>query len=83
MKLIFKRPSTELLAIIYKEPNMYIDSKTLNIKTQTQFCIDKKGSLSHWGFSSEQWVIHAFFYKEPVYKEPTCRRPKYLKNLYY
>ena len=24
-----------------------------------------------------------FFYKEPVYKEPTCRRPKYLKNLYY
>ena len=27
--------------------------------------------------------VHAFFYKEPVYKEPTCRRPKYLKNLYY
>ena len=27
--------------------------------------------------------LHAFFYKEPVYKEPTCRRPKYLKNLYY
>ena len=24
-----------------------------------------------------------FCYKEPVYKEPTCRRPKYLKNLYY
>ena len=28
-------------------------------------------------------TLHAFFYKEPVYKEPTCRRPKYLKNLYY
>ena len=27
--------------------------------------------------------LHAYFYKEPVYKEPTCRRPKYLKNLYY
>ena len=25
--------------------------------------------------------IHAFFYKEPLYKEPTCGRPKYLKNL--
>ena len=24
-----------------------------------------------------------FFYKEPVYKEPTCRRPKYKKNVYY
>ena len=24
-----------------------------------------------------------FFYEEPVYKEPTGRRPKYLKNLYY
>ena len=30
-----------------------------------------------------QFNIHAFFYKEPVYKEPTCRRPNYLKNLYY
>ena len=28
-------------------------------------------------------LVHAFFYKEPVYKEPTCRRPKHLKNLYY
>ena len=27
---------------------------------------------SHFG------TLHAFFYKEPVYKEPTCRRPKYL-----
>ena len=27
--------------------------------------------------------LHAFFYKEPIYKESTCRRPKYLKNLYY
>ena len=27
-------------------------------------------------------TIHDFFYKEPVYKEPTCRRPKYLKNVY-
>ena len=26
---------------------------------------------------------YTLFYKEPVYKEPTCRRPKYLKNLYY
>ena len=23
------------------------------------------------------------FYKEPLYKGPTCKRPKYLKNLYY
>ena len=27
--------------------------------------------------------ITRYFYKEPLYKEPTCRRPKYLKNLYY
>ena len=30
-----------------------------------------------------QAATRFFFYKEPVYKEPTCRRPKYLKNLYY
>ena len=24
-----------------------------------------------------------FVYKEPLYKEPACRMPKYLKNLYY
>ena len=29
------------------------------------------------------FIYTLFFYKEPVYKEPTCRRPKYLKNLYY
>ena len=27
--------------------------------------------------------LHAFFLREQLYKEPTCRRPKYLKNLYY
>ena len=26
---------------------------------------------------------HTVFYKEPVYKEATCRSPKYLKYLYY
>ena len=24
-----------------------------------------------------------FFHKEPVYKEPTCRQPEYLRNLYH
>ena len=27
--------------------------------------------------------IYAFCYKEPLNKEPTCRKPKCLKNLYY
>ena len=34
-------------------------------------------------FSVHKMLCTRFFYKEPVYKEPTCRRPKYLKNLYY
>ena len=28
-------------------------------------------------------TIHAFLNKELLYSEPTCRMPKYLKNLYY
>ena len=34
-------------------------------------------------FEEKKAKITRFFYKEPIYKEPTCRRPKYLKNLYY
>ena len=37
--------------------------------------------ISHFAGGKRQYTL--FFYKEPVYKEPTCRRPKYLKNLYY
>ena len=28
-------------------------------------------------------IYTIFFYKEPLHNEPSCRRPKYLKNLYY
>jgi len=28
-------------------------------------------------------ILHAFFYKESLYKEPACRGPEKLKNLYY
>ena len=29
------------------------------------------------------FLLHTFFYKEPLYKEPTSGMPNFLKNLYY
>ena len=43
---------------------------------------NSKGGLSR-GFTAFELNTRFLFYKEPLYKEPTCRRPKYLKNLYY
>ena len=63
--------------ILWPRPKFSLGSKGVHIPHIGSIPISRGGGREGIGGT------HAFFYKEPVYKKPTCRRPKYLKNSYY
>ena len=56
-----------------------VDVPNDNQYSNTQ-CIIRTDFLSN--SLSVEIIIHSLLYKEPLYKESTCRRQKYFKNLY-
>ena len=74
-------------------PNLELNATKLRLLSQPD-CSEMHLSPFHMSKSRDHYYVEQrnlanrtiytlFFYKEPLYKEPTCRRPKYLKNLYY
>ena len=61
--------------------NLYRLTENFDNKVLTLFLWKKQ--ILNMGIAEGFELITRFFYKKPLYKEPTCRRPKYLKNLYY